>query len=95
MQVPLAAIVSMPKLRKRPVRGRRTRAEAPELLHDLRLPAAIDAPPAVPEEAQNPQPSVIRIVSPLGARTAECVPFPPVFIATSAAGERWTFGDGT
>ena len=73
MQVPLAAIVSVAKLRKHQVRGRRTQAPAPELLHDLRLPSAIDAPPAVPDEAQNPQPAVIRIVSPLGARSAECI----------------------
>ena len=73
MQVPLAAIVPVPKLRKHLVRWRRTQTEAPELLHDLRLPPAIDAPPAVPDEAQNPQPSVIRIVSPRGARSAECI----------------------
>jgi hypothetical protein len=59
MQVPLAAVVPVAKLRKHLVRRRRTQAPAPELLHDLRLPSAIDAPPAVPDEAQNPQASVI------------------------------------
>jgi len=73
MQVPLASVVSVAKLRKHQVRGRRTQTEAPEPRHDLRRPPAIDAPPAVPEEARNPQPAVIRIVSPRSARTAECI----------------------
>jgi hypothetical protein len=61
-----------------------------EILHDVRLPFTIDALPAVALEAQNPQPTVARVVPAFSTGAAAFImvtlPCAPVLFAGSARG---------
>ena len=63
MQVALVAVESIPQLRQNLLDGRRPEFELPEIPNHVRFPAAVHAPPLVPDEAQHPKSSVSRVVA--------------------------------
>jgi len=67
VQMPLASCECSAKLLQHFVTRRNTEADLAAPLHDVRLPAAVHASPAVALKAQHPQPAMIRTVSTLGA----------------------------
>jgi hypothetical protein len=76
VQVAVAAIVAEAQFGQHSVRRRITQPEAPTVRDDRWFPPAVDAPPTVPLEAQDPQPAVIGIVATLGRRA-------PLFVMSS------------
>jgi hypothetical protein len=63
VQMLLALAEPFSQLGQNLVNGRRTQFELPEVLHYVRLPAAIDASPLVPLKAENAQPAMIGIIA--------------------------------
>ena len=75
VQVAFTPVVSVAKLGEHSICGRVAETVPAEVSDDVRLPAAIHAPPAVALETENPQSSVVRIVSAFDARAAAFVMF--------------------
>lgn len=67
VQMPLASCECSAKLVQHLVGRRNTEADLPEPHHDVRLPAAVHASPAVALETQHAKPAMICTVSTMGA----------------------------
>jgi hypothetical protein len=70
--VAFTPVVSVAKLGEHSICGRVAETVLAEVSDDGRLPSAIDAPPAVALETENPEAAVVRIVA---AVTAGATPF--------------------
>jgi hypothetical protein len=88
VQMPFAAVVSVAKLGEHLIDRWVAKIEPAAVSDNIRFPTAINAPPAIALEAQNPQAAMIRIVSALGTGAAAFILFPllrPAVLLASAA----------
>ena len=67
VEVAFAAVMTVAQLGQHSICGRIAKLEPAEVSDDIRLPTAIHTPPAIALEAEDPQPAVVRIVSPVTA----------------------------
>ena len=63
VQVTLALAEPLPQLGQDLFNGRRAQFELPEVLHEVRLPPAVNASPLVTNEAKNPKVPMVGVVS--------------------------------
>jgi hypothetical protein len=63
MQVAFSLAETFPQFCQNLLHGRGTQIELPEIFHYVRLPAAVDTPPFVADEAENPQPPMVGVIA--------------------------------
>jgi hypothetical protein len=63
VKVAFAAVVAISQLGQHSICGRIAELEPAEVSDNIRLPTAIHTPPTIALEAEDPQPTVVRIVS--------------------------------
>ena len=63
VQVTLALAETLSQLGQHLFNGRRAKFELPEVLHQVRLPAAVDATPLIANEAKNPKAPMLGVVT--------------------------------
>jgi hypothetical protein len=63
MQVTLALVEPLSQLGQHLFYGRRSQCELPEILHQVRLPAAVRTPPLITNEAKNPQSPMVGVIA--------------------------------
>jgi len=91
VQVTLALAETLSQLGEHLFDGRRAKFELPEILHQIRLPAAVMASPRIADEAKNPKAPMVGVVT-AGCRTTTLFIFlagysPLVFRTVSALAE--------
>jgi hypothetical protein len=63
VQVTLALAETLSQLGQHLFNGRRTKFEMPEVLHQVRLPPAVNALPLITNEAKNPKAPMVGVVT--------------------------------
>ena len=88
VKVPQPAVVSIAQFREHSISRRNAQFEAAAVRNDVRLPAAIHAPPTVPLEAEDPQATVVSVISTLcgsaAANVMHVLPLPAMNLAGAA-----------
>ena len=74
VQVTLALAETLSQLGQHLFNGRRAQFELPEVLHQVRLPPAVNASPLITNEAKNPKAPMVCVV-PAGCRTTTLLIF--------------------
>ena len=63
VQVTLALAETLSQLGQHLFNGRRAKFELPEVLHQVRLPPAVNASPLITNEAKNPKAPMVGVIS--------------------------------
>jgi len=63
VQVTLALAETLSQLGQHLFNGRRAQFELPEVPHQVRLPAAVNAPPLIADEAKDPKAPMLGVVT--------------------------------